>query len=156
MLRSLPLILLGCSWSANGSCSDPSSCRMIVTSNSVYALTPSSLTNVQMKYDLALDPTMKNKVNSWDKGVDIYGKTSYGMTRRASYESLLIVYSDYTRKDGPLGYLGPLGYAGPLGSLGALPKRFKGSMSTSSTMSYWNNWCTAKSSENDNACVYGS
>ena len=90
MIQSLSILLLGWSWSVDGSCSDPLSCRMIVTSNSVYALTQTSMTTIQMKYDLALDPVMQNKVNSWDKGVDVYGKTSYGNIRISLNLFLLI------------------------------------------------------------------
>lgn len=76
------------------SCTDPRKCRVIITSDSVYSLTPDNFKNaptssdpIVMRYDLAYDPTMKNSVNMWNGGYDIYLKTAY----------------DYTRADGPLG-----------------------------------------------------
>ena len=120
---------------------DPATCRMVVTSNNVYALTTSSLYDgVVMRYDLEMDPLYQNKANAWNRGADIYGKTAY----------------DYTKENGPLGLAGPMGYSGPLGSLGALPKRFHGTVSPNDSKSYWNNWCDVDATDDDEACVYGS
>jgi hypothetical protein len=71
---------------------DPSKCRITSSSDLVYALTPDNLqagsnSAVIMKYDLDQDPMMKNNINAWDGGRDLYGKSAF----------------DYTRWDGPLG-----------------------------------------------------
>jgi hypothetical protein len=71
---------------------DPASCRMIVSSDLVYSMTSNQFLagsgmEVIMKYDLTEDPSMKNAVNSWNSGYDLYLKTPF----------------DYTRWAGPLG-----------------------------------------------------
>jgi hypothetical protein len=78
--------------SSNSEQKDPNICRMISTSDIVHSLREDSFrTNsgyeIVMKYDLQLDPSMMNKVNPWNVGKDIYGKSAYA----------------YTRWDGPLG-----------------------------------------------------
>lgn len=141
-----------------GDCTDPSRCRMAITADSVLALSPNALAAVVMRYDLATDPAMNNKRNDWDKGVDVYGKTSYGIN--LCLPQMHIIFTpfviDYTQKDGPLGISGPLGFSGPLGSLGALPHRFVGTTPADDDLSYWNNWCPAAPKESDKECVYGS
>ena len=79
---------------AASSCTDPRKCRVTITSESVYSLTTDNFKNaptasepIVMRYDLAYDPAMKNSINKWNGGYDIYLKTAY----------------DYTRADGPLG-----------------------------------------------------
>lgn len=57
---------------------DPFSCRMIVTSDSIYGLTPETMNEVVMRYDAVYDPRMENEINAWDGGVDVYLKTAYG------------------------------------------------------------------------------
>ncbi len=81
-----------CSNTKSGYVNDPKKCRMISTSDLVYSMIPDhfdshSEVEVIMKYDLELDPSMKNTINKWNGGYDIYLKTAY----------------DYTRWGGPLG-----------------------------------------------------
>ena len=52
--------------------------------------------------------------------------------------------------------LGPLSSLGPLGGSGALPDRYIGSVNSSKTASYSNNWCNVQSTDDDSLCVYGS
>lgn len=71
---------------------DPKYYRVVVTSNSVFALTKSnfdakSSSAIIMKYDLAEDSDENNAVETWTGGYDIYLQTPY----------------DYTRPSGPLG-----------------------------------------------------
>jgi hypothetical protein len=81
-----------CLNSKSGYINDPKKCRMITNSDLVYAMITDhfetgSGVEVVMKYDLELDSTMKNTINEWNGGYDIYLKTAY----------------DYTRWGGPLG-----------------------------------------------------
>lgn len=130
----------------NAACNnDPAVCRMIVTSNQVYALVPNNMnaassSAIIMRYDLVYDPASGNAIDPWVAGTDNLGKTAY----------------DYTRSSGPLGAAGPLGYAGPLGSTGALYTRFIGTKPSVPGISYANNWCTVPANQPDNSCVYGS
>ena len=66
--------------------------RLVISSQTVHGTTASNFQagsgkEIVMRYDLDADPSMKNGVNRWNGGKDIYGKTAY----------------DYTRWDGPLG-----------------------------------------------------
>jgi len=124
---------------------DPHRCRMVSTSEFVYNLEVENMLEgfddtIIMKYDFEMDPKMKNEINEWNGGLDVYLKSAY----------------DYTRWDGPLGIYGPLGPYGPLGAYGAVPNRYKGSVPPNDERTYWNNWCPVPSSENDKECVYGS
>lgn len=132
--------------SAASACNnDPALCRVVVTSNQVYALgtgnmSAASPAAIIMKYDLVDDPASKNAVDPWYSGADGTGKTAYDMTRAT----------------GPLGTEGNLGYAGPLGSSGALPQRYIGTVPTNPQLGYYNNWCSAAPAQSDQGCVYGS
>ena len=93
LLLLIQWILCACADECTGqSAPNPTTCRLTSSSDIIYALTPENLRansgkEILMRYDLKEDPIMKNTLNKWDGGWDIYHKTAY----------------DYTRWDGPLG-----------------------------------------------------
>jgi hypothetical protein len=132
---------------------DPSVCRMVITSQTIADLDPTSMdpssdTRILMNYDVQLDPDQGGVPIPWLPGVDATGMTVY----------------DYTLPAGCLGLNGPLGYLGPLSSEGDLPNRVHGTTRSSATKSWANGWCdnttttaldTKARGRDNSTCVYG-